>query len=119
MSGESYEGWANRATWLAHLWTSNDEASYYGCMDLARGHMDDPERVGRGVVAMIEAGIAIDGNMHMDFHETVETVEYDEDYEEVYDIETRSILPDIDVRELGEAWIATTEDYDHWEAKKQ
>ena len=112
MTGESYEGWSNRATWLAHLWTANDEQTYYACMEIAQERMDDPLAVGQAIVPMIEAMMVVDENVRMDFTETVETEELDYDtYEMIYDIETRSILPDIDLKELGEVWITTTTDY--------
>lgn len=36
MSGEGYEGWTNRDTWLVNLWLSNDYSTYMHLIGMAQ-----------------------------------------------------------------------------------
>lgn len=42
---DTYEGWANRETWLVNLWLTNDEGTYYMAREIARG---EPPQVSPG-----------------------------------------------------------------------
>lgn len=95
MSGESYEGWANRPTWLANLWAANDYGLYLASLDAARDNLYDPEAVGGAIVALLEAGSVVDENMRTDFCD-----------------DGRPVFGDVDLVELGEHWIADVREVD-------
>lgn len=48
-----YNGWANKETWLVHLWLSNDEASDEWCRALV-GDLRKPGRVADAIQATVE-----------------------------------------------------------------
>lgn len=36
MTEQTYQGWDNYETWVAHLWMTNEEGTYNTCMEMAR-----------------------------------------------------------------------------------
>lgn len=85
------------ATNLADLWLSNEYGSYKAGLYAAKMNEDSPEDAGRALVALLRAGVTVDENMASDFTDR-ETGE--------------SIIPDIDLEELGRLWIIMVEDHE-------
>lgn len=92
----TYNGWANRETWLASLWLSNDEPVYLSALDIARND-DDPEFVGRALVSLLSAWVAVDAITDFTDEDTGD-----------------SLLPWVDLIELGEHWIADAREVDSY-----
>lgn len=42
---DGYNGWSNRATWMANLHLSNERGMYEHCLELARADIDDVRAV--------------------------------------------------------------------------
>ena len=40
MTDDTFNGWANRETWLVNLWLNNEESTYHDACQIARTHPD-------------------------------------------------------------------------------
>tara|TARA_R110000744_G_scaffold63835_2_gene131293 strand:+ start:291 stop:674 length:384 start_codon:yes stop_codon:yes gene_type:complete len=106
--GASWEGWSTRATWCANLWISNEQQPYTEALAIgADARVIDsptPERdTGLRLLQMLTAWMQVSGGdsaIVQDFTDNATG---------------ESMLDEINVRELGAAWIAEAKEIADWE----
>jgi hypothetical protein len=107
--GASWEGWSNRPTWCANLWIANEQGPYLAALEIGAasrwGHSRHPELdCGLALVEMLTDWIRSAGPgsaIGQDFT----------------DNETgKNTIGEIDVQELGAAWIAEAKEQADWAA---
>jgi len=98
----TYEGWSNRATWLANLWLSNDRSLYDDALRTVATGVD------RGwAMAILGEMLVADlmSRMQLDLRSGSDAM-----YLDFCPFDGERVIPEINRVELAEHWLADLED---------